>query len=241
MKAFADLLADPIVEPVAAPPDVDPPPVADVSLDLGEAGAEALLKALDELEGVAPVEVAEAPAEVQSVEVPVLAEPAPVPVDAEPAPAEPVAAYAESAVGPVDEIVVDLESIPLEFAAPELAGAAPVDTPDAAVEVQAEAEPEVSDGFILTGDSAAEAGVLGQHDPALAEAAERLESVADTDTLSLDFEAPVEIEVAAPAPVPAGPPPLPVRSQATILVLERMLTRVKTRRVEVASEYHLAS
>jgi hypothetical protein len=36
-------------------------------------------------------------------------------------------------------------------------------------------------------------------------------------------------------------PPLGARSQATIIKLERMLTRVKTRRAEIASQYHRAS
>jgi tetratricopeptide (TPR) repeat protein len=221
MKAFADLLIDPVVEPVPAPVEVDEAKVAEV--EIGVVGADALLKALDELEDVSPVEAAPASAEADIVDVPVLAEPALDELVGALESTEPAAAHVEPAAIHVEPVV---------------AAAAP--DPVSVQEVNVEAEPEVSDGFALTGESPSDRGAAAESDPAPAESA-RLADAADTDTLSLDFDAPAVIEVPVQEPVPVGPAPPSVRSQATIRVLERMLTRVQTRRVEVASEYHLAS
>lgn len=214
---------------LTSPVDLLTEPAADVAaidlpLDLAEANAEALLKALDELEdgseATPPVEFAAGGV----LDEPVIIEPV----------LDDLASAFESASSAVDGA---LESVATEVSAalPEasIAEASPVEATIAEVAIVDVAVAEVSDGFALTAETASDAGASSDISAADAEPV-RLD-VPDTNSLSLDFE------TVPPEPVPAGPSPTVLRHQASIRVLERMLTRVNTRRVEVASEYHRAS
>jgi len=111
-----------------------------------------------------------------------------------------------------------------------------------AIEEPAESEADTADLYVLTSPSAdvEDAPETPDQESVLARSGEAL-TVGDQDSLSLDFDAPVVLAAVVPEPVPEGPPPMPARSRAQVIVLERMLARVHARRIEVASQYHLAS